>query len=106
FRAGLGIRDGLMTGVQTSALPSFRTIADLSPVGDELTVEHLDGIRVRHEGGFDVVLGCEASLTAAVEDGLLREVFGLAAASADEIGRASCRERVEMWVGVAHVAEE
>ena len=41
-----------------------RTLADLVPVGDELTVEHLDGIRVRHDAGFD------------------------------EIGRASCRERV------------
>jgi len=62
-----------------------RTIADLIPVGDELTVEHLDGIKVRHDAGFDVALGCEASLTDAVEDGLLRTVVGLAAASADVV---------------------
>jgi Flp pilus assembly CpaE family ATPase len=61
------------------------TIADLVPVGDELTVEHLDGIRVHHDAGFDVVLGSEASLTDAVEDGLLRAVVGLAGASADVV---------------------
>src|SRR6266513_1845062 len=58
-----------------------RTMADLIPVGDELTVEHLDGIRVHHDAGFDVVLGCEASMVDAVEEGLLRTAVGLAAAS-------------------------
>jgi len=62
-----------------------RTIADLIPVGDELTVEYLDGIRVHHDAGFDVLLGCEASQTDAVEDDLLRTVVGLAAASADVV---------------------
>src|SRR5439155_5677023 len=60
-------------------------IADLIPVGDELTVEHLDGIRVHHDAGFDVVLGGEASLMDAVEEDLLRTVVGLAAASADVV---------------------
>src|SRR6266550_1813510 len=62
-----------------------RTVADLIPVGDELTVEHLDGIRVRHDAGFDVVLGGEASRMDAVEEDLLRTVVGLAAASADVV---------------------
>ena len=62
-----------------------RTIADLIPVGDELTVEHVDGIRVHHDSGFGVLLGCEAAQTDAVEDDLLRTVVGLAAASADVV---------------------
>jgi len=62
-----------------------RTIADLIPVGDELTVEHLDGIKVRHEAGFDVVLGGEPSAADAVEEDLLRTIVGLAAASADVV---------------------
>jgi len=62
-----------------------RTLADLVPVGDELTVEHLDGIRVHHDAGFDAVLGCEATQVDAVETGLLRIAVGLAAASADVV---------------------
>src|SRR5262245_20805985 len=33
------------------------SIADLADVGDELGVEHLEGARLRHDAGFDVILG-------------------------------------------------
>jgi len=58
------------------------SMADLAPVEDDLGVEHLEGIRLRHDGGFDVLLG-PAHVGTVVTDDALRSVVGLAAASAD-----------------------
>ena len=74
-----------LTQVLGFAEQDVRTMADLVPVADELTVEHLDGVRVHHDAGFDVVLGCEASMVDAVEEGILRSAVGLAAASAEVV---------------------
>jgi Flp pilus assembly CpaE family ATPase len=60
------------------------SMADLAPVGDDLGVEHLEGIRLRHDGGFDVLLG-PADVGTVVADDALRTVVGLAAASADVV---------------------
>jgi pilus assembly protein CpaE len=60
------------------------TMADLAPAGADLGVEHLEGIRLRHDGGFDVLLG-PAQVGTVVTDDALRTVVGLAAASADVV---------------------
>src|SRR5207253_5986830 len=95
-----GIRDGHVTGVQTCALPiSFRGEADVpnislkgvgKPVFDARQAAILSAMYAGHH------------LQPEVEDGLqLRREVGrlmeeeMKEASRDEIGRASCRERVE-----------
>jgi len=60
------------------------SIADLVSVGDDLGVEHVEGIRLRHDGGFGVLLG-PADVGTVVTDDALRTVVGLAAASADVV---------------------
>src|SRR5438445_5629770 len=94
FQAEDGIRDIGVTGVQTCALPILdlglqRVVADLQA-----------SLFVTPGGGalgplFD---GREASVT------LVRNATGPdAAPHLEEIGRASCRERVEISVGVRSV---
>jgi Flp pilus assembly CpaE family ATPase len=61
------------------------SMADLVTVGDDLGVEHLEGVRLRHDGGFDVVLGPTRGDGSVVSDDALRVVVGLAAASADVV---------------------
>ena len=61
------------------------SMADLVSVGDDLGVEHLEGVRLRHDGGFDVSLGPARSDGTVVTDDALRAVVGLAAASADVV---------------------
>jgi Flp pilus assembly CpaE family ATPase len=68
----LGLADG-----------DVRSLTDLAPVRDELGVEHLEGIRVRHDAGFDVVLGPNGTDGVSGDDEVLRTVIGLAAASAE-----------------------
>src|SRR5437870_12510789 len=89
FQAEDGIRDGHVTGVQTCALPILR--------GDVM------GARC---GGERRLVECLV-----VPSGVDRRFAGEhherdAAARGDEIGRASCRERVWMWVGAGVVKEE
>jgi Flp pilus assembly CpaE family ATPase len=60
-------------------------MSDLVAASDELGVEHLEGVRIRHDAGFDVVLGPVTGDSAAIDDHLLRTVIGLAAASADVV---------------------
>jgi Flp pilus assembly CpaE family ATPase len=74
-----------LTQVLGFADADVRTMADLVPVSDELGVEHVDGIRTRHDAGFDVLLGPTADDREIVDDGLLRTVIGLAAASAEVV---------------------
>jgi Flp pilus assembly CpaE family ATPase len=70
----LGLADG-----------EVRSLADLVPVRDELGVEHLEGVRVRHDAGFDVVLGPKGLDGIVRDDEVLRTVVGLAAASAEVV---------------------
>src|SRR5438105_9295413 len=78
FQAEDGIRDPLVTGVQTCALPISRP-----PPGRPVRPRTTD--RRRRHG-----------------DGVAGQGRGAGEAGGREIGRASCRERVERWVvGVA-----
>src|SRR5688572_32411161 len=89
FQAEDGIRDLTVTGVQTCALPISR--GRVSSVGMRMT-------RGRALNAGD---GYGAQQTAVVNEALVRGRFGERdAVGAQEIGRASCRERVEIW-GVA-----
>jgi len=67
-------------GFSEADVPSM---ADLADVGDELGVEHLQGVRLRHDAGFDVILGPFGDSGDAITDDLLRRLVALAAASAD-----------------------
>src|SRR5690606_40274052 len=90
FQAEDGIRDFHVTGVQTCALP----ISQRPPAaqdhggGAETEDEQLPGGDVGESGGQ---AGDEV-------DAALDHRGGV---QVGEIGRASCRERVEMWVGGA-----
>src|SRR5205823_7925973 len=97
FQAEDGIRDKLVTGVQTCALPI------------SCHSGYLDGARVAAEAGVDSIEhGMEldediartmkrngVTLTSTLSVFASWETFG----STTEIGRASCRERVEMSEG-------
>src|SRR5690625_6748070 len=83
FQAEDGIRDGHVTGVQTCALPIYGAM-------EEIVVEELDVIVAGDEVDEDEVIHTEV---AAVEE----EAVIDAEPAQEEIGRASCRERVESW---------
>src|SRR5690349_25128627 len=80
FQAEDGIRDLYVTGVQTCALPIF-------------LVEHLAIVRA---GEVPLVERAVEVGDELLDRGAVREER---AEDPDEIGRASCRERVEIWVG-------
>src|SRR5690606_40261116 len=95
FQAEDGIRDFHVTGVQTCALPISLSSAEV----DELIAEGVI------EGGMIPKVRCAQEALAGgvrkahiidgrVQHAMLLEIF-------TEIGRASCRERVEIVVGVA-----
>src|SRR5207245_9179328 len=88
FQAEDGIRDATVTGVQTCALPIYevRSGGDvLEPEGLELVVEELAAGVDQPDALEDVRLVVERR-----QGRRLRERV--------QIGRASCRERVEVWV--------
>jgi Flp pilus assembly CpaE family ATPase len=59
-----------------------RTIADLVPVMDELSPDHLEDALYRHPRGFDVLLGPgEVSVDVALRPGLFRAAIALLAGS-------------------------
>ncbi len=62
-----------------------RSMADLAGIGDQVGIEHLEGVRIHHEAGFDVILGPSAPDRDTVTDDALRRLVGLAAASADVV---------------------
>jgi pilus assembly protein CpaE len=62
-----------------------RSMGDLAAAGVELGVEHLEGVRVRHDAGFDVVLGPTQGDGMAAGDEVVRTLLGLAAASAEVV---------------------
>src|SRR5690348_17834130 len=96
FQAEDGIRDGRVTGVQTCALPILlaRIVEDLIL----LRIGEGDHGRGRGQearaGRLEIVIGARPLARAELEAPL----------PVDEIGRASCRERV--WVSVGAVASE
>src|SRR5207244_8470525 len=99
FQAEDGIRDDLVTGVQTCALPisrtSFEAVFELGPSAA------LTGPASRGDVGTVTrtlnALAYRAPDAARAYAVLAREAARLAA----EIGRASCRERVENRAGAA-----
>src|SRR5690606_40393031 len=87
FQAEDGIRDFHVTGVQTCALPIF----DYDPTGRAADVFQRDYLEVPQPGGGEALrypYRYLAPVNTGVPSGLDLE-----------IGRASCRERVEIWVG-------
>src|SRR5207247_8313472 len=98
FQAEDGIRDPLVTGVQTCALPIWLFQSDFLPFA--YASHRAAPIR----GWFDHVLHPSVFLGSQIFF-LLPSLFIAAALFwPREIGRASCRERVEMW-GVAGLVQ-
>src|SRR5437868_8876267 len=97
FQAEDGIRDRNVTGVQTCALPiSGKRLAAVARVaGDRRRVASQRVLRPDGNGKECVVPG-------GVEHG----VGPGQAVTALEIGRASCRERVWIWVGAGSVKKK
>src|SRR5205823_9571584 len=97
-----GIRDKLVTGVQTCALPIFMTTEgnEGNPGGDAILVFAPDGTEstfatdlsdprgIAFDPSGDLLV---AELKASAQGDILKF-------STNEIGRASCRERVKKWV--------
>src|SRR5207253_4891025 len=97
-----GIRDGHVTGVQTCGLPiSDRVLPAVRTTPESLDVQELLAQMVN--------AGCKAaamevSSHALAQDrvrGLEWDVAVFTNLTQDQIGRASCRERVWSWVGAA-----
>src|SRR5690606_39738624 len=98
FQAEDGIRDFHVTGVQTCALPIWTVKPDqrenLAP-----------GILALGDGEFAVEVHGAGRATGGIAPGpALRRI--VETAGADQIGRASCRERVESWVAAESVREK
>src|SRR5438552_8863892 len=94
FQAEDGIRDDLVTGVQTCALP----ISPIKTPNPFNTFTPHNILNTRTDGADNL----NQSLT--IGDTLLMgpnavQSFRFAYNRAAEIGRASCRERVEIWEG-------
>src|SRR5206468_6781426 len=92
FQAEDGIRDLIVTGVQTCALPICVHGLDRTAVEDRDVEQALDqGV------GFLRLFGGRCLAGADRPDGLVGDDQRLVLSQ--EIGRASCRERGEVWVG-------
>src|SRR5207253_7810981 len=98
FQAEDGIRDGHVTGVQTCALP-------ISTSGKRRSARRetaLTFTRPRRRSRGRAVDGerrlVPVGYPRTVEDRPRRRHFGDVSLTLPEIGRASCRERVESWV--------
>src|SRR5207245_3990884 len=92
FQAADGIRDATVTGVQTCALPISPTRLDVEralgiPHPPQCELHHA-GTRERNDVTRDDHAGIDERAAVAVRAAALDE--------RDEIGRASCRERVEV----------
>src|SRR5437879_10927142 len=89
FQAEDGIRDTSVTGVQTCALPIFTRLDGNST---PLTQPLRPGESYMTDFVFDVPRNAQGLRLLLAED--------------DQIGRASCRERVEIWVVVIVVKKK
>src|SRR5207248_8185050 len=97
FQAEDGIRDRTVTGVQTCALPIF---PDVVVHPDDRSRRPVDVVEERGRDGLVV------RRTDVHRGVVLRHLAGLVVDDGLEIGRASCRERVEDSVGGGSVKEE
>src|SRR5438093_4962394 len=101
FQAEDGIRDWSVTGVQTCALQICESAADDVPGpqflqnGRKRRCRIADVSHQRHIHGFSGFAGETKG----------RDVVIAGDVAGQEIGRASCRERVEMWEGGGGVEE-
>src|SRR5207244_7603844 len=96
FQAEDGIRDDLVTGVQTCALPIFVEEDQLTEVYFERENEYTLAGSIYKGRVTRVLPGMQSAF---VNIGLERDAFlYVSDFLLDEIGRASCRERV--WSGV------
>src|SRR5207247_8401705 len=95
FQAEDGIRDPLVTGVQTCALPiltlSGHKIGGPKGIGALVGRAQFPLVDALIKGG-----GQERGLRAGTEN--VAGIAGFGAAAAAEIGRAACRERGAIWV--------
>src|SRR5207247_7547148 len=96
FQAEDGIRDPLVTGVQTCALPIFETrqalrLIDSEPVLDEELLKLAHWIANYYCAPLGEVLRGMLPLANDIRSGKTYELT-------DQIGRASCRERGEISV--------
>src|SRR5206468_9257270 len=101
FQAEDGIRDLIVTGVQTCALPIY--LLDRGRPGRRLDLADQQEVLGR---GALVELGLKAVVGGARDPGsIAAEAARRIAAGGDdgEIGRASCRERGEVWGGAGAV---
>src|SRR5262249_57097333 len=90
FQAEDGIRDWSVTGVQTCALPIFECGAGVASVANGSKLMFVDAC---HSGtAFNAKLLNDARQQRVI-------AFMSAGPNQEEIGRASCRERVEKWGG-------
>jgi Flp pilus assembly CpaE family ATPase len=62
-----------------------RTIADLVPLGDELSAAHLDAVLLRHPSGFGALLAPALETVGAVDDAIIRRATEVAASTADVV---------------------
>src|SRR5205823_6963227 len=91
FQAEDGIRDKLVTGVQTCALPIWQcAVSALETLGD---IEPLLGLIGSPHKFTKLYLPTLRSLRELEGDDVFEKK------TREEIGRASCRERGERWVG-------
>src|SRR5699024_11666403 len=98
FQAEDGIRDRNVTGVQTCALPILQ---EMSRVGFKPIVIP-DGVEVKLDGNTVTVKGPKGELTRSFHSDMKIELEENMIHV--EIGRASCREKGEIWVvGVAFI---
>src|SRR5207253_7353569 len=98
FQAEDGIRDGHVTGVQTCALPiSIRQYAEDWTL-DRIVQSTVDGVTYAVKHGLPVMYVTEDTTRAKPE--ALKALYGAAidCGATRKIGRASCRERVEIKV--------
>src|SRR5207244_4785612 len=95
FQAEVGIRDDLVTGVQTCALPIL--------MGEELNRADVTQGGLAGDRAYALVDKCDGKVATAKNPRKWPQLFDFRAAVADvpraEIGRASCRARGEVSGG-------
>src|SRR5207245_8742721 len=93
FQAEDGIRDATVTGVQTCALPIFPLSVASTPL-------------VSQPGNYQLELHVNEREIARMQFRMVSEAEIVEQIEVAEIGRASCRERVWVWVWDGAVKEE
>src|SRR5206468_9089008 len=94
FQAEDGIRDLIVTGVQTCALPIYLALDLVDLLRQRVDLDPQPARRFVHQ--VDRLVGEKAVADVAMRQG--RRSHQRVVRDAYEIGRASCRERVEIWV--------